>query len=53
MADKMKCACTDCMCMVAPDKAVIKEGQAFCCEECAAGHVHHAGCEHSGCECHG
>ena len=48
-----KCACKDCVCTVSADKAVTKNGQMFCCEECAAGHAHHEGCEHDGCNRHG
>lgn len=53
MIDDMKCACSDCMCMVNADNAVTKDGKKFCCQECADGHAHHAGCEHQGCNCHG
>ncbi len=51
--DDVKCACSDCMCMVSTDKSVQKDGKAYCCEECASGHAHQAGCGHSGCDCHG
>ena len=52
-SETVKCACDDCVCKVSTDKATMKDGKAFCCEECAAGHVDHAGCEHNGCACHG
>ena len=52
-SDTVTCPCEDCVCKVSTDKAVMKDGRAFCCEECAAGHIHHAGCEHDGCACHG
>ena len=52
-SETQKCACKDCVCKVSADKAVTKDGQMFCCEECAAGHAHHTGCEHDGCDCHG
>lgn len=48
-----KCACKDCVCTVSADKAVTKNGEMYCCEECASGHAHHEGCEHNGCNCHG
>ena len=48
-----KCACKDCVCAVSAEKAVVKDDQRYCCEECAAGHAHHEGCNHNGCRCHG
>lgn len=51
--EPQKCACTDCVCSVSAEKAVVKDGKTFCCEECAAGHTHHDGCDHNGCACHG
>lgn len=51
--DDVKCACSDCVCKVSTEKAVHKDGKAFCSEECAAGHTHHEGCGHTGCNCHG
>ena len=51
--EPVKCACEDCVCKVAADKAVMKDGVAFCCEACANGHVQGAGCAHNGCACHG
>jgi len=51
--ETVKCACEDCVCVVPVAKAVSRDGKAFCCEECAEGHPHHAGCEHAGCACHG
>lgn len=49
--EMVKCACPDCVCVV--DKAVKRDGKAFCCDECADGHPDHAGCDHAGCACHG
>ena len=49
----VKCACADCVCVVAVDKAVTRDGKAFCCDECAEGHPDHKGCDHAGCDCHG
>ena len=51
--EPVKCACKDCTCKVAAEKAVTKDGQAFCCDECASGHVRHAGCDHAGGACRG
>ncbi|SFF58291.1 DNA-binding transcriptional regulator, ArsR family [Methylobacterium sp. yr596] len=51
--ETVKCACEDCVCTVPVAKAVSRDGKAFCCEECAEGHPHHAGCDHAGCTCHG
>jgi DNA-binding transcriptional ArsR family regulator len=51
--EAVKCACEDCVCVVPLAKAVSRDGKAFCCDECADGHPHHAGCDHAGCACHG
>ncbi|WP_298957692.1 metallothionein [uncultured Methylobacterium sp.] len=51
--EMVKCACTDCVCIVSLEKAVMREERAFCCDECADGHKDHQGCEHAGCTCHG
>lgn len=49
---QMKCACETCLCIVNPDAgAVEKNGQYFCSEACASGHVDGKGCGHSGCGC--
>lgn len=53
VVENVKCACPDCVCVVAIAEAVTKDGKAFCCDECAAGHANHEGCEHAGCACHG
>jgi hypothetical protein len=51
--EMVKCACQDCVCVVSLAKAVMHEGRAFCCEECAAVHPDYSGCNHAGCTCHG
>jgi len=51
--ESVKCACPDCVCVVKVSEAVKKNGRAYCCDECAAGHPNGAGCEHAGCPCHG
>lgn len=52
-SEKVDCACTDCVCKVSPETAVMKDGKTFCSDECACGHEHHNGCGHEGCDCHG
>ena len=51
--EMVKCACTDCVCVVSLTKAVTRDDKAFCCDECADGHPGHTGCDHAGCTCHG
>lgn len=53
VVEMVKCACTDCVCVVHVDKAVMREERAYCCDDCAEGHTSHAGCEHAGCTCRG
>lgn len=50
---QQKCACADCVCIVKVDDAVKKDGRNYCSDACANGHTSGAGCEHSGCVCHG
>lgn len=47
----MKCACSDCLCVVETATAFEKSGQYFCSEQCA----NHTGegCGHKGCDCKG
>jgi hypothetical protein len=35
MDEKVKCACPTCNCMVAPDKAVRRDGKLYCSVVCA------------------
>jgi metallothionein len=49
----VKCACSDCICVVSVDKAIEKEGRIFCSDECADHHKAGTGCHHAGCTCHG
>lgn len=51
--DKVKCACSDCVCMVQPDTAVKRDGGLFCSRSCAEHHKDGSGCGHAGCACHG
>ncbi|WP_275402863.1 metallothionein [Entomobacter blattae] len=53
MSQKTKCSCKDCVCMVDSSKAIQKNGQFYCCEECSNHHSHSTGCNHQGCNCHG
>lgn len=50
---QQKCACADCVCVVAISDAVKKNGQNYCSDACASGHPNGAGCSHDGCKCHG
>ncbi len=52
MADKIKCACDECICMVDTNNAFEKDGQYYCDESCSNGHIDHVGCGHEGCGCH-
>ncbi len=48
---QMKCACEPCLCVVAVEDAIKKNGKSYCSEECAKGHPQGVGCGHSGCGC--
>jgi hypothetical protein len=49
----VKCACSDCICVVNTKAAVIKNERLYCSKECANHHKDGAGCHHAGCTCHG
>jgi hypothetical protein len=49
---QMKCACSDCLCIVDLSDAVMKDGKAYCSNACASGHAEGVGCGHAGCGCH-
>ncbi len=51
--EMVKCACSDCVCIVSIGKAVTRDDRAYCCDDCADGHKEHKGCDHAGCPCHG
>ncbi|WP_375462922.1 metallothionein [uncultured Methylobacterium sp.] len=51
--EMVKCACTDCVCVVSLTKAVRRGEKAYWCDACADGHTDHAGCDHAGCACRG
>lgn len=48
---QMKCACSDCVCIVDIASAVKKDGKNYCSDACANGHKEGSGCGHSGCGC--
>lgn len=35
MAEKVKCACESCHCMVEPAKGVVRDGKVYCSQTCA------------------
>jgi hypothetical protein len=51
--EMVKCACSDCICVISIDKAIQREGRIYCSDECAEHHKTGAGCHHAGCTCHG
>lgn len=51
--DRVKCACPDCVCVIAPEKAVEENGRLYCGDACAKGHGSGSGCGHAGCDCKG
>ncbi len=49
---QMKCACTDCLCIVDVENAILAEGKPYCSQACAEGHPDGSdGCGHTGCNC--
>jgi metallothionein len=51
--ERVKCACSDCVCVVDVGKGVERDGKIYCGAECAEHHRTGAGCQHAGCTCHG
>jgi len=51
--DRVKCACSDCVCVVDVEKGVKRDGRIYCGDPCADHHKDGSGCEHAGCTCHG
>jgi len=49
----VKCACSDCICVLDAAKAVKNENRLYCSDECASHHKSGSGCHHAGCACHG
>ncbi len=48
---EMKCACESCLCIVATNDALEKDGKYYCGEACANSHPDGATCGHHGCNC--
>jgi hypothetical protein len=51
--DRVKCACSDCVCIVGVDQGVKHDGRIYSSDECANHHAKGDGCHHAGCKCHG
>lgn len=51
--ETVKCACTDCVCVIDYAKGISREGRIYCDESCASHHADGAGCHHHGCTCSG
>jgi hypothetical protein len=51
--ERVKCACSDCICVVDVDKGVKRDGRIYCGDACAEHHKSGNGCNHAGCTCHG
>jgi metallothionein len=51
--EQVKCACSDCVCVVSVDQGVTRDNRIYCGEACAEHHADGAGCSHAGCTCHG
>ncbi len=51
--EQVKCACSDCVCVVDVEQGIKKDGRIYCCDECADHHTAGAGCNHAGCPCRG
>ncbi len=49
----VKCACSDCICVVNTKAAVTQNDRLYCSKECSSHHKDGAGCHHAGCTCHG
>lgn len=50
---QQKCACTDCVCVIAVTDAVTKGGKIYCSQACADGHPGHSACASESCGCKG
>ena len=51
--DRVKCACSDCVCVVDVEQGVKRDSRIYCGDACADHHPAGAGCQHAGCTCHG
>jgi len=48
---QMKCACPNCLCVVALADAVMVDNKPYCSQACADGHPNKECCGHAGCDC--
>lgn len=51
----VKCACSDCVCIVAIENAIKDHDRLYCSDACAHHHDgegEKVGCGHAGCACH-
>ena len=51
--EQVKCACTDCVCVVNVERGVERDGRIYCGDVCADHHKSEVGCRHAGCTCRG
>ena len=51
--NQVKCACSDCVCIVDVEKGGRRDGRIFCGDSCAEHNRGGPGCNHAGCTCHG
>jgi hypothetical protein len=51
--ERVKCACSDCICVVDLKKGIERDGRVYCSDACADHHKSGSGCQHAGCTCHG
>ena len=49
----VKCACSDCVCVVEVKEGIQRDGHIYCSDAGADHHKSGAGCQHAGCMCHG
>jgi metallothionein len=49
----VKCACSDCVCVVDAATKPARDGRIYCSPTCADHHKDGKGCDHAGCACHG
>lgn len=48
--NEQRCCCNHCSCTVGAN-AVVRDGKAYCCEACAAGHSDGEPCRMADCKC--
>ena len=53
-AERVKCACNDCVCEMPVNQSIEHNGRHYCSDACAQQHASGAtGCDHAGCKCQG